>query len=75
MLDRVPRLSSYLAIAEENVTIGKTDAGTFGLSVALRLQLHGVDRIKAEQVVAAAHQRCPYSNAIRGNIDVKLVVE
>jgi hypothetical protein len=56
MLDGVPRLSSHLAIEEKNVTIGKTDVGTFGLSVALHIQLPGVDRIKAEQVVAAAHQ-------------------
>ena len=47
------------------MTIGKTDAGTFGLSVALHIQRPGVDRIKAEQVVAAAHQRCPHSNATR----------
>jgi organic hydroperoxide reductase OsmC/OhrA len=25
-------------------------------------------------VVAGAHERCPYSNATRGNIDVKLTV-
>jgi len=28
----------------------------------------------AEEVVAGAHERCPYSNATRGNIDVKLTV-
>jgi len=27
-----------------------------------------------EEVVAGAHERCPYSNATRGNIEVKLTV-
>ena len=28
----------------------------------------------AEEIVAGAHERCPYSNATRGNIEVKLTV-
>jgi lipoyl-dependent peroxiredoxin len=58
-----------------HVTIGKTDAGGFGLSAQLNIHLPGVDRAEAEKVVAAAHQLCPYSNAIHGNVDVKLVIE
>jgi osmotically inducible protein OsmC len=30
---------------------------------------------RAEALVAKAHQVCPYSNATRNNIDVKLTVE
>jgi organic hydroperoxide reductase OsmC/OhrA len=30
------------------------------------------DPEQAAQIVAAAHQVCPYSNATRGNIDVTL---
>jgi len=29
----------------------------------------------AEKLVALAHERCPYSNATRGNIEVELAVE
>ena len=29
----------------------------------------------AEELVAKAHERCPYSNATRGNIEVELAVE
>jgi Ohr subfamily peroxiredoxin len=57
------------------VTIGKTDADGFGLSAELHCQLPGVDQATAERIVEAAHQLCPYSNATRGNVDVKLVVE
>ena len=34
----------------------------------------GVDQTKAEELVAAAHKICPYSNAIRGNVDVGFTV-
>ena len=30
------------------------------------------DAEQAARIVAAAHEVCPYSNATRGNIDVKL---
>jgi lipoyl-dependent peroxiredoxin len=58
-----------------HITIGKTDSGGFGLGGQLNIHLPGVERAEAEKVVAAAHQLCPYSNAIRGNVDVKLVIE
>jgi lipoyl-dependent peroxiredoxin len=56
------------------VGIGPTGHGGFGLTVAP--DLHG-PRLTAEQaadVMARTHQRCPYSNATRGNIDVELSV-
>ena len=46
----------------------------FGLEIALEIALPGVDRAAAEELVAKAHQVCPYSNATRNNIDVKLTV-
>jgi lipoyl-dependent peroxiredoxin len=56
------------------VGIGRTETGGFGLSVALAVTLPGVERTLAENLVAQAHQVCPYSNATRGNIDVALEV-
>jgi len=46
----------------------------FGLAVALEVSLPALDREAAEALVAAAHQVCPYSNAIRGNVEVTLTV-
>lgn len=54
------------------VGIGPNDAGGFGLEVALHVELGGVDQATAEQLVEAAHQVCPYSNATRGNVPVTL---
>ncbi|PMN93395.1 organic hydroperoxide resistance protein [Enterovibrio norvegicus] len=55
------------------VGIGPNDAGGFALTVALAVTLD-LDDEQAQQVVKTAHQVCPYSNAVKGNIDVALSV-
>jgi Ohr subfamily peroxiredoxin len=64
------RLTSTEVTAE--VGIGPREEGGFALAVSLAVTLSGVDQATAEALVAAAHQVCPYSNATRGNVDVKL---
>jgi osmotically inducible protein OsmC len=44
------------------------------LGVALHVNLPGATPEQAEEVVAKAHETCPYSRATRGNIDVQLTV-
>jgi Ohr subfamily peroxiredoxin len=56
------------------VGIGMNDAGGFGLAVELDVAMPNVERSAAEALVARAHEVCPYSNATRGNIEVKLSV-
>jgi osmotically inducible protein OsmC len=46
----------------------------FSVEVTLNISVPGVERAIAEDLVAKAHQVCPYSNATRGNIDVTLNV-
>lgn len=48
--------------------------GGFALTVALDVTIAGVDQAQAEEIVQAAHAVCPYSNAVRGNVDVALNV-
>ncbi|MDX7951485.1 organic hydroperoxide resistance protein [Lichenihabitans sp. Uapishka_5] len=48
--------------------------GGFNLAVTLDVVITGLDQAKAEEIVKAAHAVCPYSNAVKGNIDVKLNV-
>ena len=55
------------------VGIGQIPQG-FGIEVELNVSLPGMDRQAAQELVEKAHQVCPYSNATRGNIDVKLNV-
>jgi osmotically inducible protein OsmC len=57
-----------------DVGIGKREEGGFGLTVAIEAEIPSVDQATAERLLEAAHQVCPYSNATRGNVDVKLTV-
>lgn len=56
------------AAVTAEVGIGSNGQGGFGLSVALHVEMSGVDQATADELVAAAEQVCPYSNATRGNI-------
>jgi len=56
------------------VGIGLRSEGGFGLDVELAVALSGVEQDDARRLVATAHQTCPYSNATRGNVDVRLSV-
>jgi Ohr subfamily peroxiredoxin len=63
------------ASIDSSVGIGPLEGRfAFGITVELKVHLPGVPRDQAEKLVAAAHEVCPYSNATRGNIDVKLTV-
>ena len=48
--------------------------GAFGIAVAMAITVPGMDKPTAEELVKAAHEVCPYSNATRGNVDVALTV-
>jgi lipoyl-dependent peroxiredoxin len=66
-------VESHDSTVTARVGIGRNESGVgFGLSVALRVSLPGVDDGTAKELVDKAHQICPYSNATRGNIDVAL---
>jgi lipoyl-dependent peroxiredoxin len=62
------------ASVTSTVGIGPRSEGGFGLTVELAVTLPGVPRADAQALVEKAHQVCPYSNATRGNIDVRLSV-
>jgi lipoyl-dependent peroxiredoxin len=72
-----------LVARQQSVKLGETsinakvsllpkDGGGFQLAVALSAHLPGIEQGKADQLVVAAHEVCPYSNATRGNIEVAL---
>jgi lipoyl-dependent peroxiredoxin len=56
------------------VSLGPGDDRNFILAVALDVTLPQVGGEDAAELVRAAHQVCPYSNATRGNVDVALTV-
>lgn len=56
------------------VGIGPNAGGGFGLTVALDVMIAGLDQAAAEDIVRQAHATCPYSNAVKGNVDVAITV-
>ena len=58
---------------EGSVGIGAIRNG-FGIEVTLKVSVPRLPRAEAESLVQKAHVVCPYSNATRGNIDVRLIV-
>ncbi len=56
------------------VHIGADKAGGFGIGAELHISLPHLSIEEATEIVDKAHQSCPYSKAIRGNVDVKLVI-
>jgi osmotically inducible protein OsmC len=62
------------ASVTSTVGIGPRSAGGFGLDIELAISLPGLAPEEAATLVEKAHQVCPYSNATRGNVDVRLTV-
>jgi Ohr subfamily peroxiredoxin len=56
------------------IGLSRNDAGNFVLSAALAVAITGVDQKTAEDLAESAHKICPYSNAIRGNVEVGITV-
>jgi lipoyl-dependent peroxiredoxin len=57
------------------VAIGPTGHGGMTLAVSLDLHAPHLSPAQAADLMARAHDLCPYSNATRGNIDVSLTVD
>lgn len=56
------------------VGIGQTAEGGYALDIDLYVEVAGLDQADAQKLVEATHRTCPYSNATRGNVDVRLHV-
>ena len=54
------------------VGIGPRSEGGFGLDIELKVSLPDLSQDSAQELIEKAHQICPYSNATRNNVPVKL---
>ena len=64
-------LPDNLAIDAE-VDLCLSIAGAYFLKARLNIYLPGLERDAAQVLIEAADQTCPYSKAIRGNVDVAI---
>ncbi len=69
--------AAQLTLVDSTVTVSvcldKHDTG-FALDVAITADLPGIDPEQGRDLLDQAHQRCPYSKATRGNLDVRLAL-
>lgn len=60
---------------DASVSLGKVDGGAhFALGVTLAVSLPGLNTEQKQLLVDTAHQICPYSRAIRDNIEVRFEI-
>ena len=68
-----------VALPADTTVSGKVGIGAiptgFGIEAELRIKVPGLPKDQVQKLVEKAHIVCPYSNATRGNIDVKLVID
>lgn len=63
------------SVVASEVSLGKDEASDrYGLAVKLTVSIPGIPRAQVQELADAAHDRCPYSRATRGNIDVQIEV-
>jgi lipoyl-dependent peroxiredoxin len=74
LIARKQRLPLTDAAVTATVQLLPTAEGGYQLGAALHAELNGIDQAAGLALVAHAHRVCPYSNAIRGNIDVAITV-
>ena len=72
---RMEKIQAGTTSVTAEVSLGKIEEGRYGLEVTLEVEVPGVERAIAEELVNKAHQGCPYSNATRGNVQVTLIVK
>ena len=74
MIIKMGKVNAGETAVTANVAIGQLENKGYGLAVDLVVNIKGIAQELAEELVAKAHQVCPYSNAVKGNVEVNLKV-
>ncbi|NNM71586.1 organic hydroperoxide resistance protein [Enterovirga aerilata] len=56
------------------VGLAMMEGGAYGITAELLVSLPALPEDQARALLEQAHRTCPYSNATRGNVDVKLTL-
>jgi osmotically inducible protein OsmC len=62
------------ATVTATIGIGPRSEGGFGITAALDVFLPDLPEADAQKLVEATHEICPYSNAIKASVDVKITI-
>ena len=52
-----------------------SEGSKYHLGAELRVSLPGLERSEIDELIQAADKTCPFSNAVRGNVDVRYTSE
>ncbi|MDR3716521.1 MAG: organic hydroperoxide resistance protein [Puia sp.] len=74
-LIRAEKIKAGTTSVTAEVSLGKKEDGSYNLEITLAIEVPGVERTVAEDLAGKAHRVCPYSNAIRGNVAVTLLIK
>jgi lipoyl-dependent peroxiredoxin len=74
MIIKMEKIKTGMTSVTAKVSIGQNEVGGFALDVELHANIPEVTIELAQELIEKAHVVCPYSNATRGNINVKLFV-
>jgi len=66
------KLSPSACSTTIEVGLAQLESGGFGLDVDLYANIAGLTEAEAKLLLETAHTVCPYSNALQGNVDVRL---
>ncbi|HEX8358438.1 MAG TPA: organic hydroperoxide resistance protein [Segetibacter sp.] len=69
---RLEKVNAGTTSVTAKVSIGSVENGAFGLAVELAVNISDVSIEEAKRLTVRAHQVCPYSNATRNNVEIKL---
>lgn len=70
LVARTAKIRTGTTKVTSHVSLGKNEEGHFGLAITMEVNVPGVEQSIAEDLVNKAHQVCPYSRSIKGNVDV-----
>jgi Ohr subfamily peroxiredoxin len=68
-------ISTGDVVIETKIGVGPSAAGAFGLVAEMTVTVPELTQADAEQLVGEADRSCPYSNAVRGNVEVALTAK
>lgn len=74
MIIKMEKIKTGMTSVTAHVSIGQNETGGFSLAAKLHANIPGVTIEEAQSLIEKAHAVCPYSNATRGNMEVKLTV-
>ncbi|MGX1023667.1 organic hydroperoxide resistance protein [Psychroflexus sp. MBR-150] len=71
MIARAEKLNIESATTAK-IGLAMYNSTSYGLTATIDVDIKGIEKEKAQELLDKAHSTCPYSLALKGNVDVKV---